>query len=253
MRLINPDPTILEKITQDFMEYLTKLKAMPDKIDFSRSLKPYLKGDDSKATIYFLPDVYLKTMHLIKNTTTEVGWHHTVEKLSDNDYLIKDILLFPQLVTGVTVTPDAEEYAKWLMTIDDETFSELRGHGHSHVKMGVSPSGVDEDYRQDMITNMNGNDFYIFYIANQTNKFHYEIYDFSSNAIYENKDIDIKFLTSDREDLTEWKKEQDKFLQTYKSYNNAPKGYTYDPQIGIFTNECGDRFISAPIPGYGGK
>lgn len=250
MRLIKPDPTVLDKITQDFLEYLGKLKALPEKIEFSRSLKPYLKGDNTKATIYFLPDVYLKTMYLVKETSSEVGWHHTVEKLSPTEYLIKDILLFPQVVTGATVTPDAEEYAKWLMTVDDNTFEQLKGHGHSHVRMGVTPSITDEEYRQNMLTNMNGDDFYIFYIANQTNKFHYEIYDFTINAVYENKDIDIKFLTSNRTELETWKKAQEHFISTYTRPENTAirmiGGYKYDVTEGVWIDAEGNEDINMP-------
>ena len=75
----------------------------------------------------------------------------------------------------------------WLMSQPDEVFNKLRFHGHSHVNMGVSPSGVDTKYQDDILKNLN--DFYIFGIFNKREDNYLIIYDITNNIVYEDKDI----------------------------------------------------------------
>ena len=66
------------------------------------------------------------------------------ERCEEKDtYLISDILVYPQEVTGSTVTTDQNEYEMWLMKQEDDVFNNIRMQGHSHVNMSTSPSSVD--------------------------------------------------------------------------------------------------------------
>ena len=99
--------------------------------------------DNRKATIRFSERAWIKMFALIHTYSTEVEWHGVVERLEPSVFYIKDVLIFPHEVTGATVTSDQTAYEKWLDTLDNDTFNALRFHGHSHVNMGVTPSGVD--------------------------------------------------------------------------------------------------------------
>ena len=109
--------------------------------------------DDRKATITFSAQAYMKIFALVHTYSTEVEWHGVVERTAADAFYIKDILIFPHKVTGATVISDQTEYEKWLDTLDNDTFNALRFHGHSHVNMGVTPSGVDMTYRHNILNN----------------------------------------------------------------------------------------------------
>jgi hypothetical protein len=153
--------------------------------------------DEAKPVIFFTAKAYLKMTRLIQACKEEIGWHGIVTKIAPNEYLISDILVFPQVVTGMSVNPDAKAYAEWLYSHDDETFNKIRFHGHSHVNMGVTPSGTDTKYRGDIIDQLTSDDFYIFMIINKRNDIELALYDFAANRMYEKTDCTIEVLLSD--------------------------------------------------------
>lgn len=154
-------------------------------------------ADEIKPIIYFTMKAYLKMTRLVQSAPQEIGWHGIVKKLNTHEYLIEDIVVFPQVVTGASVTPDAIEYMNWLYSFDDDTFPHIRFHGHSHVDMGVSPSGTDTKYRGDILDQMGPNDFYIFMILNKRNDIDLALFDLANNRMYEKKDCTIEILLSE--------------------------------------------------------
>ena len=144
-------------------------------------------SSDDKAHITLTEQAWEKIKQLVDQCDKEVGWHGTVERTSKNEFTITDVLVFPQTVTAATVTSDETKYTAWLMSQPDDVFNKLRFHGHSHVNMGVSPSGVDTKYQDDILKNLN--DFYIFGIFNKREDNYLIIYDVTNNIVYENKDI----------------------------------------------------------------
>lgn len=146
--------------------------------------------------LYMCSDAYVKMGSLIKECTDEIGWFGTVEQIEDG-FVIKDIFVSPQTVTGSTVTSDEEEERKWRETLDDDTYNSLRFHGHSHVNMGVTPSTVDERYRSEIIANIPKDGFFIFLIGNKRGELNIEVYDLKENIVYDEKDCPLKLVTSD--------------------------------------------------------
>ena len=141
-----------------------------------------------KAKLIIEPQAWEKLIALVDECDKEIAWHGTVTK-SRNVYTITDIYVFPQTVTGCTVTSDETEYSLWLAGQPDNVFNTLRFHGHSHVNMGVSPSGTDTNYQEDILRNLK--DFYIFAIFNKKGDHWCAIYDVESNIAYDNKDIEL--------------------------------------------------------------
>ena len=164
-----------------------------------------------RAKLIIQLEAWLKMIALISECDKEIAWHGVVRK-DRHTYIIEDILIFPQTVTGATVTSDETEYSLWLAQQPDEIFNKLRFHGHSHVNMGVSPSGVDTTYQDDIIRNLN--DFYIFGIFNKKGDNWCTIYDVEDNIVYEDKDIDL--ITPDSNTIG-WAQ------AAIKEYVNIPK------------------------------
>ena len=149
-----------------------------------------------------------KMHHLIDEVNTEVGWHGTIERYSDNEYIIDDIFVYPQVVTGTNIDPDQKAYEEWLDAFDDETFNTLHFHGHSHVNMGVFSSGTDDGFQKRIIEQLRGDQFYLFFIMNKKGERFIRLYDNRYGLMYETSDCDVEILQTDEE--ADWLKEAKK-------------------------------------------
>lgn len=190
-KLIYVNDDEVNKIIEEIRAEITGCKCYG-----SVEIKKTFSQDNRKAIVYFSADAWNKVRGLVAEFSTEVQWHGCVNRISENEFLVYDILVPPHVVTGSTVTSDQEQYNTWLNNLDDETFNHLRFHGHSHVNMGCTPSGVDMTYRNDVVTQLtppkdeNDEDvFFIFMIFNKKGEWTGEIYDLTNNALYSTKDI----------------------------------------------------------------
>ena len=127
---------------------------------------------------------------LIKKADGEIGWNGTVIR-NGNVFTITDIYVYPQKVGATTVTCDEKETGEWLNTLPDEVFNNLRFQAHSHVNMGVSPSGTDNVMFNKYLETLDDDDFYIFMILNKKGDYYIEMYDKTQNMIFYKKDIEI--------------------------------------------------------------
>ena len=202
-----------KQMEKDFLEYIDSHGFHGGVIDFKRTYKWEGTGKASRALISFEPDAYLKMEMLVKNFTTEVAWHFTVERRDNDEYAaeyhITDTLVFPQLVNvshfeqDDTKCDDCNDtkYNRWKMALTDDQWNHLRGHGHSHVNAAVSPSPTDENYQKDMVDAYE--DFYLFVIWNKSGDKNVWIYDIEHNVLFEKSDVDI-VIESDTLNLTEF-------------------------------------------------
>ena len=147
-------------------------------------------------------------MALVENIDKEIAWHGIVEKIDNTTYLIKDIIVYPQKVTGATVTTDDVELGMWYMQLPDETMNNLRFQGHSHVNMSTSPSAVDKNYYSTMVQTLRKTDFYIFMIFNKRGEHFAEIYDLAQNVLFENNDINISVVDNSGMSIKNWALEE---------------------------------------------
>lgn len=183
--------------------------------------------------IVYITDTALnKIKALVKHCDVEIAWHGTV-KHTDDKLIITNILVPPQIVTGVTTTSDDVEYNNWLNTLPDKEFNSLRFHGHSHVNMGVSPSSIDINYRTNLIKNM-PNSTYIFMIINKKGDFSLEIRE--KEHIYNN--VKLKTINN----YTSWALKEIKTKTKKKEYDFTP---TYD-----FSKEWDDLFEQYRLANY---
>lgn len=159
--------------------------------------------ETQKAKIKFTPEAFCKMRTLITNCEKEIAWHGVVDTPEKNVYVISDILVYPQEVSGATVTSNDEKYPMWLMQLPDETFNKLRFQGHSHVNFGATPSSTDLNLYDNMLQTLQEDDFYIFFIMNKKSDVWAQIYNLKENIIYETKDIDIEISFNDQSSM-EW-------------------------------------------------
>lgn len=151
---------------------------------------------EEKAILYFTETAWMKMQYLIAVFGSECAWHGVVERHGEDksEFIVKDILVYPQQVTGATVTTDQKEYEDWMNDLDDETFNALKFHGHSHVNMGVTPSSVDNEHQRGIVSQLNDSQFYIFGIFNKSGSRWLKIFDMKRNIVFEKDDIEVKIL-----------------------------------------------------------
>lgn len=204
---------ILTGISQDINTGILDITTDTFKAEF------VMKPTEKKAKIVITKNAWDKMTQLIEQCDKEVAWHAMVEKETSNKYIITDVMVFPQTVTGCTVTSDQKEYTDWIMGLSDEDFEKLRCHMHSHVNMGVSPSGVDTKYQNELI--QNEENFYIFMIWNKKGTHWCTIVDILENILYFDEDIEVETPT---QNVMNWAAEQIKaFVKNAVTYKPTPK------------------------------
>lgn len=186
----------IQQMVKEFTSALGKIKLSDGKVSYTKSIT-YDGKDKEKATIYFEPVAYAKMLMLIHTFSDEVAWHGTVDRANDKTFIIKDLFVYPQEVTGGTVTTDQERYQQWLMDMDDEVFNKLHMQGHSHVNFATTPSAVDRTFYDSILAQLADDGYYIFMVFNKRLERTAMIYDMANNILYEDSDIDIGIMCDD--------------------------------------------------------
>lgn len=160
---------------------------------FSTSYTYTPKVSDRRATVAMTPTAFAKTILLVSGFSSEAAWHGIAKRDPNvpDKYLITDVLVYPQEVTGTTVDTDQVAYQNWLMSQPDEVYNNLRMQAHSHVNMSVSPSGRDESDQKRLVEKMKEDSFYIFMIWNKRLEHYIVVYDMAANLLFERGDVDF--------------------------------------------------------------
>ena len=98
-------------------------------------------------TVAYTAAVSAQIDYLVEKSALEVGWFGLVRYLEDSHtYLIHRIVIPPQTVSATETDITSENWAKVVNDLLNEGVdtSEMYAWFHSHVNMGVSPSGQDE-------------------------------------------------------------------------------------------------------------
>ncbi len=214
---------LLEECRADFEKALSLTKLADGKINFTK----VFNCKSQKATVYFTAEAWAKMVMLIKEFDKEVAWHGVASRVANSEaheYIISDILVYPQEVTGASVEMDTEKYATWLMdNADDDRFSNINMQAHSHVNMATNPSGVDLAHQEEILNMLGDEDFYIFMIWNKSFVSTNKIYDLKKNVLFENTDIEIKIAGG--EDLVGFLKSAKEMVKTKSYVYSYANGY----------------------------
>lgn len=187
-------PELKQQLIDEFTELLEKTKVADGKISFTKSFS----NVDRKATVYFTELAWAKMTALLRGFDKEVAWHGVAsrgENPDKDEYFITDILVYPQEVTGATVSMDETKYALWLCENgDDERFYNIGMQGHSHVNMGITPSPTDLIHQETILSQLSDDQFYIFIIMNKRHDKYIRIFDLKKNVLFETFDITIEII-----------------------------------------------------------
>lgn len=218
---------IRAKIIENFTETIKNTRMSDGKISFTQTFK---YEDKRRASVVFSSVAYAKMLMLVQHFSNEVAWHGVCvrDEEDPSTFRVSDILVYPQSVTGATVDMDQEKYGNWIAdNIDDERFCYLNLQGHSHVRMGVTPSGTDINHQSEILSQLRKDGFYVFMIANKQGDIWFSIYDLRENCLYENADIDY-YIGSDEISLADFLDEADGLVVSKYNYSYNKTGNTWN-------------------------
>lgn len=199
--------------------------------------------------IIFEASAFDKMRALVRECDKEIAWHGVVRQ-EDNVFIVEDILLYPQRITSTTVEAEEDKYSQWMVNLDDETHSKLRLQGHSHVNMGVIPSGIDEKYYDELMDHTE--DYYIVMILNKKHEYMLRLYDIPNNVIFEKLLLEVE----GHGELAEWANtEITNYITTPAPaymYNYLPKNqvYTGRPLTRRVEEEEEEDYFKDMFPNY---
>lgn len=194
-----------QKLAAEIMAKLAKSKMFDGKLDFKYNYE-YEKNKHPNAKLWYTPEAWAKMTALVDIFSGEVGWHGVIERIAQNEWVVSDILVYPQYVTAAHVDTDEEEFHAWWMEqmefYDGKDVS-LNYQGHSHVNMAVSPSATDLQDQQNKMADMKRG-FYVFTIQNKRRESKTWIYDYDNNIAYMPGDIDIDVMIDTTQTLMDF-------------------------------------------------
>lgn len=202
-----------------------------------RILNPrvYLEKAKPAPKVVFTNEARDKVRALVNVYDKEIAWHGLVNwNPVDREMVIWDILVYPQKTTATTVDADEAEYPLWYSKLTDEQFNSIRMQGHSHVNMGVTPSGVDEAYYKELVSQYK--DYYLVMILNKRDEHMFRFYDIDENVIYDNLEV----VNLEKNSAEKWAEQQISEhisvtpVYNYGRYgvinNSKPKYKSYTPK-----------------------
>lgn len=114
---------------------------------------------------------------------------------SGKDYIVEDFFLVPQHMCSGAYCETSDRYDTWIneaVSLDKRRL--IRLHGHSHVNMGTTPSGTDDNQIKELCVNVSN--YFIQLIINHSMTNTVNIWDKTNNLIYNNIDQYIKINNS---------------------------------------------------------
>lgn len=234
----------MDECRSDFEKALQLTKLADGKLSFTKTFSI----GERKAQVHFTALAWAKMTALLRDFDKEVAWHGVASRGEDetkDEYIISDIVVYSQTVSGATVEMDTEEYAKWLMdNAEDERFEHIHMQGHSHVNMAPNPSSVDLNHQEEILNMLGDDDFYIFMIWNKSLSNNIKIYDLKKNVLFEDKDVTYDHEEGEMDEFLKQAKEMVK-TKTYSptsygngyQYNRPPYGSPYNPLTSAGSND----------------
>lgn len=130
--------------------------------------------------VFYTPLAWVKMHRAIEMCSDEVGWLGTVDVVEGVGYLIEDIFVPEQKVHGAETEILPEAMAELACSLEHP--DKLKYWGHSHVNMGVTPSGQDEDQTSEYLEHT---DFFIRGIYNKKGDQKVDVFDMTSEIVYQ--------------------------------------------------------------------
>ena len=144
----------------------------------SSSKSHFMYSAPAAPSVFYTDEAWAKMQLTISHCQKEVGWVGLVERHGKNNFLITDIFVPSQEVTGATTNIDPNALIELVdqLTRDGLDPDKLRYWGHSHVTMDVTPSVTDERQVQEYVESIGDNDFFIRGIYNKQGNSKVDVY-----------------------------------------------------------------------------
>jgi len=177
---------------------------------------------------------YNKMWHYVDLANQEVSWLGTVVQ-QDNDYMIQDVFLLKQEVSGcqtVITENGLADFGEGILKLQNgvELYNNIRFWGHSHVHMGTGPSGQDDE--QMVLFENSEHPFFIRGILNKCGRMEFTIYFYSSGI----KISDAEWCIYDPVDSSIRETIEDEF-NTKVSEQRSFVRNIYDNYLGAYNKE----------------
>lgn len=171
---------------------------------------------------------------IVDHYPKEISWVYHVTNRGNIYYVGDKVFIPPQKCTGATTEFEATDIWDMIQSEPDFDRKLWRGWGHSHVSMGVTPSGQD---RSMMLEFSKSCDFFLGTIHNKRGDMLAWITDTKSNKFYQSVDVYVTDEEVDKE-LEEIKALCEKRVGELK-YESSRAGYT--PGMGYYGNTIAGR------------
>lgn len=137
--------------------------------------------------VFIDTDALTKMQLFVQECTDEIGWLGTAYRDEKNNITINDVFLFDQEVHATTteITPDGlASFGEAILSLPEgmDIWNNLKMWGHSHVNMGVTPSGQDNDQMRTFA--QTGHDWFIRLIANKSGDMKLDVYDYEKGITF---------------------------------------------------------------------
>lgn len=148
------------------------------------AFKNEVKMLGSTPKILITKSAYDTMFYIVEGSAEEVGWLGTVER-AGMSFLISEVFLFEQEVHSTQTKLDPEDIGKFFTNLlmqegGIEKSNEIRFWGHSHVNMGVTPSGSYGPGSYGDLSQMHkfgeAAEYFIMGIANKNGEIRFEIF-----------------------------------------------------------------------------
>jgi hypothetical protein len=174
--------------------------------------------------IYFTEDAMRDQGAIVALAKEEVSWFGVVDIDADGDFIIGELFVPEQDVSGASADVEEEGMVKMAEEILQhengvDKFNKLRFFCHSHVNMGTTPSATDEKQAEDFSKQCD--DFLIRGICNKSGRMELTLYIFKHGL----KVVDAKWgvLRDEKTDETVmyWKEKLETRLKTWRTRSSA--------------------------------
>ena len=203
----------------------------------------FIKQPPKPPLVNITQEAFDKMMMLVSSCSFEIGWFAVVDHI-ENELVVSDVIIIPkQEVSGVTVNISAEDvgdmFSEMMKLYGKDTatqmLNKIRLYGHSHVNMGVSPSGTDTnqmlEYAKDF--DPGDNPYFIMIILNKRKEVHISLLDMALGI----KHIDAPYVIGEENnELRDWavkeitEKVTEKKFEAFEypgfEFNGAPGSHT---------------------------
>lgn len=143
--------------------------------------------------LLFTPQAAATMAYYVDECSDEIGWLGIVEKYEDEMYLCTEVHLLEQEVNGGTTEISPMGLVKMAEELGLEKMQKIFLWGHSHVNMGVSPSGQDET--QMKLFMENGMEWFFRIICNKKGDIGVTFYNYKENYVVEDVPWDVYYET----------------------------------------------------------